>query len=80
MRVQAGVKPLAIQYFKGVLIMTGFDFWRELITDYSYSDALRLANCYLDMQAKRVKTDHDEMIFCRELYAATQGTVLKGGF
>ena len=47
----------------------GYEFWKDLKLQFG-DEAFRVANDYLDMQIFRVKTDAEEMQFCRELYAA----------
>ena len=47
----------------------GYEFWKDLRIQFG-TDATRVAIDYLDMQIERVKTDAEEMQFCREFYAA----------
>lgn len=55
----------------------GFDFLRDLICDYGKTEALRVANNYLDMQAHIYgsnfsENEPEEFTFCCELYQATK--------
>ena len=47
---------------------TGYDFFRDLLSNYGKEEAIGIANNYLDMQIKN--TNHDEFVFCCELYQA----------
>lgn len=51
---------------------TGFDFFRDLVISYGKEQAIKIANCYLDMQINN--KDPKEFIFCCELYRAVQQT------
>lgn len=53
---------------------TGADMWREYKEQYGDIEARGICNRYLDLQVRT--TDHEELKFCRELYAAMQNDPL----
>lgn len=49
---------------------TGFDFFRDLVSNYGKEEAVKIGNSYLDLP-DRTK-DPEEFKFCCELYKAIQ--------
>lgn len=49
---------------------TGFDFFMDLVIAYGKTEAVKIANEYLDMQIHN--NNPQEFIFCCELYRAIQ--------
>ena len=49
----------------------GFEFWRELVTEFGNELARQIANDYLDLQIHN--KDKSEFEFCCQLYHAMNG-------
>ena len=49
---------------------TGYEFFKDLCTNYGITEAVRIANSYLDLQIHN--TDPEEFTFCCELYNAVK--------
>lgn len=49
---------------------TGFEFFKDLVSNYGKNESVKIANSYLDMQIHN--KDPEEYTFCCELYRAVQ--------
>ena len=49
---------------------TGYEFFKDLCSEYGIEEAVKIANSYLDLPNR--KNNPDEYSFCCELYNAVQ--------